>query len=346
MKSKFAVIIFATSILLSACSTDFDVTGDWKETMVVYGLLDQAQPKQFIKINKAFLGQGNAMEYSQIKDSVQFVNTLSVTLKRIKNGSELATYTLLPDNTIPKDPGTFYGPDQTNAIYSFASTGASALDEDSQYKLIIKNTETGKEVTSQTALVKDCIIKNPSSSATKFSFVLAGQDNYRFTYKVQTGANARIYQTIVRLHYTDSTTAGVVNQTLDWVASQQYTTGLSGGEELDFSFVGQDYMRFIGNTLTDYPGLYSRTAGNVDLMVISAADELNTFIDVNRPSTGIIQEKPEYTNITNGLGIFSARYYKPPFSRPLTTTTIDSIAGGHFTRCLKFKNAAGVWPGC
>ena len=114
MKSKFATLILATSILFSACSTDFEVIGDWKETMVVYGLLDQAQDTQYIKINKAFLGEGNAFEYAMIKDSTQFVNSLNVTLQRIKNGSVIATYTLTPDNTKPKDPGTFYSSDQAN----------------------------------------------------------------------------------------------------------------------------------------------------------------------------------------------------------------------------------------
>ncbi len=50
----------------SACSTKLDVTGNYKETMVVYGLLDQSQPKQYIKVNKAFLGEGNAFSYAQV----------------------------------------------------------------------------------------------------------------------------------------------------------------------------------------------------------------------------------------------------------------------------------------
>jgi len=46
--------ITAGTLLLSACSTDLDVIGDYKETMIVYGLLDQAQDTQYVKINKAF----------------------------------------------------------------------------------------------------------------------------------------------------------------------------------------------------------------------------------------------------------------------------------------------------
>ena len=33
-------------------------------------------------------------------------------------------------------------------------------------------------------------------------------------------------------------------------------------------------------------------------------------MEVNEPSSSIIQERPEYTNIVNGIGLFSCRYNK------------------------------------
>ena len=71
-----------------------------------------------------------------------------------------------------------------------------------------------------------------------------------------------------------------------------------------------------------------------------------TFIDVNKPSTGIIQEKPEYTNITDGLGLLSSRYFKAPFSRSLSDPTKDSLACGQYTKTLKFLNAANIVTSC
>lgn len=347
MKRKIAIFAFASSILFSACSTDFEVIGDWKETTVVYGLLDQAQDTQYIKINKAFLGEGNAFDYAMIKDSVQYVNSMSVTIQRIRNGAVVRTYTLSPDNSRPKDPGAFYSADQSAAIYSFASVGLDQLNEDSQYKLIIHNNETSNEVTSQTGLVHDCTFNAPNPlSPAPFIFFNPSDPNQRFFFKVKTGAFGRIYQTIVRFHYTDSTTTGNYSKTLDWYSAQQTTEGLDGGEILNFDFLGEDFYRFVGSSLSDYSGLYARTAGSVDLIVISAADDLNTFINVNRPSTSIIQEKPEYTNITNGLGIFSARMYKDPFTRNMNANSINALSTGPHTCSLKFLKVDGTWPGC
>ena len=177
-KSNF--FLFSLVILFSACSTDLAVIGNYKETLVVYGLLDQSQLKQYIKINKAFLGEGNSFEYAQIKDSSQFVNSLSVVLKRIKNGVEIDSYNFSPDNTIEKNPGVFYAPEQSNAIYSF-ETPAGTLNVDSDYKLIVKNNQSGKEISAQTALVNDFgNLSSPNPNSPFFNCILANNNNYKY----------------------------------------------------------------------------------------------------------------------------------------------------------------------
>jgi hypothetical protein len=70
-------------------------------------------------------------------------------------------------------------------------------------------------------------------------------------------------------------------------------------------------------------------------------------MDVNTPSTGINQQKLEFTNISNGLGIFSSRFTKPSFSKPIeASTSTDTLACGQYTKHLKFVNATGILLGC
>ncbi len=343
MKKNLLYIFAASLTLFSACSTDLDVNGDWKETMVVYGLLDQSQPKQYIKINKAFLGEGNALEFAQVKDSVQYANSLVVKLKRVSDGTE---YTLSPDNSIPKESGVFYSADQANAIYS----AAVPLVATSEYKLIVRNSETGQEVTAQTPLVYDFAYTSPNAASPSFYFVLPNNDNFPFKVQWSSAKNARLYQLVIRFNYIDSTTTGNDTTYLDWALPTKKTQGLTGGEQLEYSFRGQDYLSYIGNKLcnscTQPSNLIARKVLKTDLIMVSAADDLNTFIEVNVPSTGIIQTKPEFTNISNGLGLFSSRMYKTPFSRPLEKNTLDSLACGRYTKRLKFLNFAGVLPAC
>ncbi len=328
-------------VVLSACSTDLSVIGTYKETMIIYGLLDQSQPKQYIKVNKAFLGEGNALTYAQIKDSTQFINSLSVTLKRIKNGVELNSYTLTPDNSIPKNPGTFYAPDQQNAIYSF-STPSGTLDVDSDYELTVKNNETGTTASSRTSLIADATYTSPASTTPFFNFILPSNNDYQYPVRWLSGKNARLYQIVIRLNYVDSTLNGNDTLNLDWVFPEQKAQNLAGGEPMRNDFPGQGFLQFIGNQVDNYSDLIARRALQVDILLTAGGDDLNTFIEVNKPSTSIIQERPEYTNITNGLGIFSSRYSQAPFSKYLSVATWDSLACGQYTNHLKFLNHLGT----
>lgn len=336
------------TLLFSACSTDLDVIGNYKETIVVYGLLDQAQDTQYVKINKAFLGAGDAYVYAQVKDSTQFVNALSVELRRIKNGVQLGATILLSPTNKPKDPGIFYSADQANAIYSFSAV-EYPLHTDSEYELTVRNNETGTVVTSKTSLISDITgFTTPTPSGSSFSFVLEGYyPNYPFNIVWNSAKNARIYQAIIRLNYTDSLSTGQnVAHVVDYTLPSLKTLDINAmtPEVMEVDTKGRDFYKYIGNTLSDYTGLVQRKAGNVDLMLVAGSDELSTFIDVNTPSTGIIQERPEYTNITNGLGLFSARLNRAPESRPLSAVSWDSLACGQYTKKLKFVNAAGVHP--
>ena len=77
--SKFAVMKKIISLFLiiltvfSSCETEFNVNADWKEVTVIYGLLDQSQDKQYIRINKAFLDPNqNAFDVAKDFDSIYF----------------------------------------------------------------------------------------------------------------------------------------------------------------------------------------------------------------------------------------------------------------------------------
>ena len=55
------------------------------------------------------------------------------------------------------------------------------------------------------------------------------------------------------------------------------------------------------------------------------SEDLNTYIKVNKPITGIVQERPQFTNINNGIGLFSSRYTKVRYGFPLTSSSIDFL---------------------
>ena len=70
---KIYLILSVFLLILSSCETDFDVHAAWEEITVVYGLLDQNQDRQYIKLNKAYLGSADALQIAQITDSINFL---------------------------------------------------------------------------------------------------------------------------------------------------------------------------------------------------------------------------------------------------------------------------------
>jgi len=53
-------------------------------------------------------------------------------------------------------------------------------------------------------------------------------------------------------------------------------------------------------------------------------DDLQTYINVNKPFSGIVQERPVFSNIENGVGLFSSRFtYDDIKGIELTNSTIN-----------------------
>src|SRR5690606_65293 len=92
---------------------------------------------------------------------------------------------------------------------------------------------------------------------------------------------------------------------------EQKTTTTEGGDILVFTLNGANFFSALSNNIpANLPNLSSRRINNCVLEVISAGVDLATYIAVNEPSTSITQNKPEYSNLTNALGIFSSRNTK------------------------------------
>ena len=62
----------------------------------------------------------------------------------------------------------------------------------------------------------------------------------------------------------------------------------------------------------------------LDLVMTIGTSDLMTYINVNKPFSGIVQERPVFSNINNGIGLFSSRYtYDEIFAIELTNATVN-----------------------
>jgi len=302
MKKLTIILTLLLGILLfNRCSNDVDINASYQDIVVVYGLLDPNEDTTFLKINKAFLGDENALIMAQIKDSSEFTEKLSVKIWPKNNSSEVIVFdTITLDN---KDTGVFYNPYQVLYYSPFIP------QVDTEYELQIIYHEM--EVTSQTNTIESFqtvdIVKPGFAKAIGFDYDLINP----VTWKRKDQAPR--YNVTIRFNYKElwEGQTDTVFRSFEW----HHDTKISKvGEEVDSYYNGSTFFNALGLYVA-YPDadqeskVLSRYTGLTEFIVEAGGSELHTYMEVNGPSNSIIQDRPQYSNIENGVGIFSSRTY-------------------------------------
>ena len=315
---KIKNLLFLILPILFSCETDFDVNANWKDVTIVYGLIDPNNDDQLIKINKAYLGQGDAIQMASISDSTNYdPSNLIVKIHRVReqvfNTYDTLSTVVLTDTVLDKDDGLFSTDD--NIIYTFKKP-SSFYNTNSIYVLEILNLSSGQKVTSETEIINSFSFEslNPSFEWGLYNGELA--DSLRFRTKNiewQNSNNGVIYQLDILINYLES---GIVNS-LSW--SQPIVEYSSGNMSLKIK--GDQFFQFLENNLDNNT---TKQFLNLDLVMTIGAQDLKTYIDVNQPFSGIVQERPVFSNIHNGVGLFSSRYtYDDIKGIELTNSTLN-----------------------
>ena len=315
---KIKNLLFLILPLLFSCETDFDVNANWKDVTIVYGLIDPNNEDQLIKINKAYLGQGDAIQMASISDSTNYdPSNLIVKIHRVReqvfNTYDTLSTVVLTDTVLDKDDGLFSIDD--NIIYTFKKP-SSFYNTNSIYVLEILNLSSGQKVTSETEIINSFSFEslNPSFEWGLYNGELA--DSLRFRTKNiewQNSNNGVIYQLDILINYLEN---GIVNS-LSW--SQPLVEYSSGNMSLKIK--GDQFFQFLENNLDNNT---TKQFLNLDLVMTIGAQDLKTYIDVNQPFSGIVQERPVFSNIDNGVGLFSSRYtYDDIKGIELTNSTLN-----------------------
>ena len=313
---KIYLILGVFAVILTSCETDFDVNGEWEEVTVVYCLLDAGDEikTQQIKISKAFLGKMDALQMAQHADSINFEKgELAVKVIRVKNNGITDTIALDEVPTLRND-GVF---NDSIIVYTFENN--NFLNSNSIYELLIKNNITGNEVSSTTNIIsgfnfdmgagfpfgfiETWIPGNPS--ATKFSSTVVTWGN--------STDNGVQYQIELIFNYNENDIA----KNLIYTSSVLEETNI-------FEFEGEKFFNFLKNELVKDP-LIERKFLSIDLIMTVGSEDLKTYRIINEEITGIVQERPQFTNIDNGIGLFSSRFTKTREGFDIADRTIDYL---------------------
>lgn len=301
------VLIFFSTF---SCSEDFDVNADWKDITVVYGLLDPYQKDsiQYIKISKGFTNEGaNAHDIAKSNiDSLYYSDSLIVVLEQRKKGN-----ILLPNIPLYKEynenkdlNGDFYAPGQ----YIYRTAKGTVLNKNYTYTLSVKNVTTGKTIKSETNMIGDIIQIIPLPTA---NIHFDTSSDTRFIWK--SGTNAYFYNIDLVFKYYQYP-LGKPNlreiKEIKWRMSSYYLVP-SISSDMEVKVEGKKFFEVVADQIKkeenykDYQREFPKD--NLELVFTGGGKEIYYYIHVNQPSIGLVQKKPEYTNIENGYGVFSCK---------------------------------------
>ena len=319
---KYLCFIFISLglIVLNSCNEKIELIGDFVETAVVYGLLDQADSLHYIKINRAFIGPGNALEIAQIADSSYFTN-VDATISEYLNGNLTRSWLLRDTILDNKDPnGVFYAPEQKVYYFKTMPTGfngvitpstnpqMTSLNPQAIYKIDIILNDGAFCVSAETELVRGIT----SAAATQnFNFKFADNPGeYTSTgITVSSTGNSYVLNTQLKMAFYEWEDNTYSEKSFFWNLGEADV--LPSSSKI-FTANGETFYDLMKSNCTEDLSISKRTFKGVTIKITGGAEELYNFIAVNKPSSGLAQSKPTYTNLTatNGkrvIGIFSSR---------------------------------------
>lgn len=324
----FAIKLFVlliSFIFFYSCKNKLNILAPYKELVSVYAILNPQEQYQFIRINKVFAGEGNAYDMAQNKDTVNFpAGQLQVSLKRKVNGSYAPVVVsstmmelFLRDTILYTQSGTF----NNEQRYYYTN---QKIYPSGTYELYIKDTKTNMTFTASTTMIDSIkpgfvqplappyypVPPNPSNPPYYYLDLsnLTVNRDVRFSSE----PNAYMYEMEVQMHYVDSM---LNNTTIPKTAINKYTpifaNSLNGGESMKFTYTSNQLLNsfylYILNNDND-PNILFRRIVKFDYIIYAANYDYYVFLQSNVPSSSIAQDKPIYSNISNGaVGIFAAR---------------------------------------
>lgn len=324
--SIISLIIFFVFIMFNSCKNKLNILAPYKELVSVYAILNPQEQYQYIRINKVFAGEGNAYDMAQVKDSVNFpAGQLKVYLKRKDNGtyqqvsvSSSATELVLRDTVLYTQQGTF-----TNEQRFYYTN--QKLFSWGTYELYINDTKTNQTYTASTVMIDSIKPGYYQPLAPPYYPVPYDPNNPPYYYldlstnitvnraiRFYSIAGAYMYDVYVRMVYLDSMLDhSVVPNFVEKKFATIYTAGLNGGEEMVINYTSDQVLNtfyYLIMNNDNNPNILFRRIVKFDFLVYAGNYDYYVFLQSNMPASSVAQDRPIYSNISNGaVGIFATR---------------------------------------
>ncbi|MCR5445944.1 MAG: hypothetical protein K6E96_09765 [Bacteroidales bacterium] len=294
LKKYTLQIVAAAAMMLTACQVEFSPNAEYRETPVVYCLLDQDDDTVWARVEKCFLVEGNIYEYGSSSEMINFPQGyITVSLIASRWGVPVDTL-ILRDTLCNRDDGLFASQNQP----LFFNT--AHLDTTCNYHLEVRRAADDSLMAYTDPI--PLILKTESTLITQpYNTRPFGFNDYSAGTRVCNIAwnslrNARRYQPIVRFFYGEDGDTHYVDLKCAHVTSGANIT----------AYPLESFLNSLKNALQDDPNP-KEYLKYVEIYLTACDENLNVYINNVASGVSLNQTADTYTNVHGGLGIFAAR---------------------------------------
>ncbi len=351
-------LLFPTLFLLlfaAACSNDFNVNAPWKEIPVTYAVLDATADVQYIRVEKAFIGDQSALKIAKIADSLYYpAGAIEVFLDRMSDTSKTASIVKsLPATRvdgvaegITRDTGIFAT--QPNWLYKVITSGNDSLVLGANYQVRIVRKDGKPTITGRTNIPVAFRWADPLAGniygaiIPKLPFDTAGHADIAW----RTDVNGVYFDIDLDIRYRDAdpvTNQTLANNELHWaIVRNKERNETSSGTTPPLTYKGtfetSSLFEFLNKNVEPSTTML-RYFQDMTLTLTGGGREIKIFNQSLSANSGITSAEviSLYSNMSEGFGIVTAKNTIFATNMHLFNETIKDIRAHYLTKNLNFQ---------
>jgi len=341
MKIRILSLFALISCFIIACESDFDLTTDWKEISVIYGMLNENDEAHYIRVHKAFLDENvSGADIALVADSAYHEGEIQVDLIQLNPSGNDTRFTCTrvnaADEGIVMDPITAdQGAFATEPFYLYKTT--AELNNDRRYRVeVLKNEEV--IANTEMGLIGELEIVNPNILIDPLPAInLTATNAYRVRWRY--AENGEIYDVNMIMTYKEILSSGgeEIKQLVFPLARNKFPSG----DEINFVAtnpmevsVSQEFLlSHIAENIEVNP-FVEREALSLDFEFLVGGEELRFAQESAAAQAGITSSQAVtiYTNVYQGddqtekaVGLFTSKFDSLMTDFPINNRTKDTL---------------------
>lgn len=330
---KILVGLLSFSLLIS-CENEIDINAEYEDLTIVYGMLDPKLDSNYIRIQRGYLGTEPAANSVGISDSLYYDTTeIDVYLREYaKDATSFdKEVPLIYDESRRLDSGLYTG----EGYYLYRVPSDLDIQSSKEYELIV-NRRDGSVASARTGIVGSIDILIPRATVT--AKIYNGVIEFRVRQDLN-GSNPdatvrmTAYQPVIYFHYKE---VDLISRATEFKTEAiRLPLIQSVFDEINLTFTGTELNQALSERISIDPNKI-RFFQSLDVEITGASEELMTFIELNKPSSGINQNRPDYSQVVNGTGILSSRTAQRRIGVSLQQQLYDRLLVSETTCDLNF----------